>query len=177
MKKYFFGELILIFALILISASQNNAYSQIQTNQKNGAILASYNNIGDANGNTNLIGFGVTTRSKLNPLFYDVEVLFPIGTKHIDIKQMVNVSLGLKITISDEHLIKQLRSYAIGGIGLSFLNIKEPQVKSHLYMGTNVFFGTEFQFYNFLANVKLGPTFTTGTYKFETWRVNFGYIF
>lgn len=177
MKK----SLYVFFILFLISITISNAQgikSPSLFNDFRNAFYVVYNNLGDTSGNTNFIGIGVTTENLKYPLFEDAEILFPIGNKHLDFSGLINFNFGVKILERDGIFLKSLRTTIKSGVGFTGVVAKRPNSsKDYIYMGFNLFVGGSWEYKNFFINLKYGPIFTTGTYKFNMWNVNMGYFF
>lgn len=172
MRKIAF--LIMFFMSMTLYAQNESELSKTDNSNESGIYL-SFTSLNNFQNTTDMLGWGFRFDDKIKSRFFGIEFLFPIKNKDIDFVIASNVYAGIPMV--SLKLAKKLEIGLNGEIGLSNFIINDSLKNQKVYTGFNGSFGINVRFYGFILNCKIGPIFTTGTYKFNSFNISLGYIF
>jgi len=165
----------MMFFLSATLYAQNISETANKDNSNSSGIYLSYKSLNNVQNKNNLLGGGFIFDDKSKSKFIEVEFLFPLHNNDMDFVTVFNVNAGTSLL--SLNLSKRIQIGLTGEVGLSNFVIKDSLKKDQLYTGFNGSVGINMKFYGFFLNFKIGPVFTTGSYKFNSPNVSLGYIF
>ena len=155
--------------------SQESTTTNI-SNQRNGGVYITYNNLVDNNNTTKLLGCGILIYNNKLSSYLDAEFSFAIGSNQNNLKNpFAQINIGFPIIYLTKNTERKLPSEISGGFGISQFYTIDELGKSKSYMGFQPFVEITLNCYGVFIRSKVGPIFSTGAGNFQTGSLQLGY--